>query len=78
MSIEIEVLNGNESWPIAEPLFKEVWPPEVVQTLPWAGIVFAHADLRVLVQTEAGEAACTGARWYGMDAGCAPAESAAF
>jgi aminoglycoside 2'-N-acetyltransferase I len=58
MSIEIEVLNGSESWPIAEPLFKEVWPPEVVRTLPWADIVFAHADLRVLVQTETGEAVC--------------------
>jgi aminoglycoside 2'-N-acetyltransferase I len=58
MSIEIEVLNGNESWPIAEPLFKEVWPPEVVRTLPWADIVFAHADLRVLIQTETGEAVC--------------------
>jgi aminoglycoside 2'-N-acetyltransferase I len=58
MSIEIEVLNGNESWPLAEPLFNEVWPPEVVRTLPWADIVFSHADLRVLVQTEAGEAVC--------------------
>src|SRR3954454_13979641 len=58
MSIEIEVLNVNESWPIAEPLFKEVWPPEGVRTLPWADIVFAHADLRVLIQTETGEAVC--------------------
>jgi aminoglycoside 2'-N-acetyltransferase I len=58
MSIEIEVLNGSESWPIAEPLFKEVWPPEFVRTLPWADIVFAHADLRVLIQTETGEAVC--------------------
>jgi predicted acetyltransferase len=52
MSIEIDVLNGNESWPLAEPLYKAVWPPEVVATLPWADITFAHADLRVLVQAE--------------------------
>ena len=52
MSIEIEVLNGDASWPMAEPLFDAVWPPDVVAKLPWAGIVFAHADLRVLVQAE--------------------------
>src|SRR5665213_437813 len=58
MSIEIEVLNGNESWPMAEPLFNAIWPPDVVATLPWAGIVFAHADLRVLVQAEAETVVC--------------------
>jgi aminoglycoside 2'-N-acetyltransferase I len=58
MSIEIEVLNGNTSWPMAEPLFKAIWPPEVVEKLPWAGIVFAHAELRVLVQGETGDVVC--------------------
>ncbi len=58
MSIEIDVLDGNQSWPIAEPLFNAVWPPQVVAKLPWAGIVFAHAELRVLLQTETGEAVC--------------------
>ena len=58
MSIEIEVLNGNESWPMAQPLFNAVWPPAVVATLPWAGIVFANADLRVLVQAEAEGVLC--------------------
>jgi predicted acetyltransferase len=53
MSIEIEVLNGEQSWPMAEPLLEGVWPPDVVAKTAWAGIVFAHADLRVLVQTEA-------------------------
>jgi aminoglycoside 2'-N-acetyltransferase I len=52
MSIEIDVLNGGESWPMAKPLFNAVWPPEVVEKLPWASIVFAHAELRVLVQAE--------------------------
>ena len=52
MSIEIEVLNGGESWPMAKPLFDAVWPSDVVEKLPWAGIVFAHAELRVLVQAE--------------------------
>jgi aminoglycoside 2'-N-acetyltransferase I len=51
-------LNGDTSWPLAEPLFNAVWPPDVVQKLPWAGIVFAHADLRVLVQDEAEDVLC--------------------
>src|SRR5258706_12463345 len=58
MSIEIDVLNGDASWPLAEPLFNAVWPPRVVEKLPWAGIVFAHAELRVLVQSEPGGVAC--------------------
>ena len=58
MGIEIEVLNGDASWPQAEPLFAAVWPPQVVEKLPWAGIVFAHAELRVLVQDESGAVVC--------------------
>jgi len=58
MSIEIDILNGDASWPLAKPLFDAVWPPHVVATLPWADIVFAHAELRVLVQDEAGDALC--------------------
>jgi hypothetical protein len=58
MSVEIEILNGNASWTLAEPLFHAIWPPEVLATLPWAGITFAHADLRVLVQDEAGDVVC--------------------
>ncbi len=53
MGIEIDILNGDTSWPIAKPLFDAVWPPEIVRTLPWAEIVFAHAELRVLVRNEA-------------------------
>jgi aminoglycoside 2'-N-acetyltransferase I len=49
VSIEIEVLNGETSWKMAEPLLDAVWPPDVLATLSWGDIVFAHADLRVLV-----------------------------
>lgn len=52
MSIEIEIRSGDASWPTAAPLFNAVWPPEVVATLPWAKVVFAHAELRVLVEDE--------------------------
>lgn len=55
MSIEIEVLNGDASWEQAHPLFKAIWPPEVVATLPWAGITFARPELRVLVLDDTGD-----------------------
>jgi aminoglycoside 2'-N-acetyltransferase I len=58
MSIEIEVLNGDESWPMAETLFKEVWPPDVVEKLPWGHITWADADLRVLIESPSGGPAC--------------------
>ena len=58
MSIEIEILNGDASWKLAEPLFDAVWPPHVVKASPWAGIVFANPDLRVLVQDTSGDVVC--------------------
>ena len=58
MSIEIEVLNGEASWPIAKPLFEAVWPPDVVQKLPWGQVRWAHADLRVMIETPSDGLAC--------------------
>jgi aminoglycoside 2'-N-acetyltransferase I len=58
MSIEIDVVNGQESWRTAEELFEQVWPPHVLEKLPWGHIVFADADLRVLVQAEGEGAIC--------------------
>ncbi len=58
MSIEIEILNGDASWPLAQPLMEAVWPPHVLEKLPWGDVVFAHADLRVLVQSEDQGLAC--------------------
>lgn len=58
MSIEIDVLNGDASWPAAEPLLHAVWPPEVVKTRPWGHIQWAHADLRVLVETPSDGLVC--------------------
>jgi len=55
MSIEIEVLNGETSRSLAEPLLATVWPPDVVEQLVRASVVFADPDLRVLVQAEDGE-----------------------
>ena len=58
MSIEIDVLNGNTSWPAAEPLFKIVWSPEIMANKPWRHIKWANADLRVLVETPDDGLAC--------------------
>jgi aminoglycoside 2'-N-acetyltransferase I len=58
MSIEIDVLNGDESWPIAEPLFRAVWPPDAAGKLPWGHIQWAHADLRVLIEAPSDGLAC--------------------
>jgi GNAT superfamily N-acetyltransferase len=60
MSIEIEILSGAASWPQAKPLFDAVWPPDVVATLPFAGIVFANAEWRVLIETPEGIACHVG------------------
>lgn len=45
----IEVNTGDGGWPQAAPLLGAVWPSEVVATLPWRDVVWAHADHRVLV-----------------------------
>jgi aminoglycoside 2'-N-acetyltransferase I len=58
MSIEIDVLNGEQSWTLAEPLMKAVWPQQVLDKLPWGHIRFAHADLRVLIEQPEGGLAC--------------------
>ena len=51
MSIEIDILNGDASWPIAEPLHQAVWGPQQIADKPWARVKWANADLRVLIET---------------------------
>jgi aminoglycoside 2'-N-acetyltransferase I len=58
MSIEIDVLNGDASWKIAEPLYNAVWPRHVVERLSWGHVEWAHADLRVLIEGPSGGLAC--------------------
>jgi aminoglycoside 2'-N-acetyltransferase I len=58
MSIEIEILNGDHSWAQAEGLLDAVWPPDQMEELSWGHVKWAHADLRVLIETEDGELAC--------------------
>ena len=58
MTIEIEILNGDTSWPMAKPLFEAVSPPEVMQKLSWGNVRWAHADLRVMIETPSDGLAC--------------------
>ena len=58
MSIEIDILNGDAAWPIAEPLFRAVWPREAVEKLSWGHIKWANAELRVLIEAPEGGLAC--------------------
>ena len=58
MSIEIDVLNGDASRKTAEPLLNAVWPPHIIEKLPWGHIEWAHADLRVLIEAPPGGLAC--------------------
>jgi predicted acetyltransferase len=50
MSIEIDILNGDASWPMARSLHEAVWGPEKVAGKPWAHVKWANADLRVLIE----------------------------
>jgi GNAT superfamily N-acetyltransferase len=52
MSIEIDVLNGDASWSLAEPLFKAVWPSHVIAKLPWGRFAFAYPEWRVVVRAD--------------------------
>jgi aminoglycoside 2'-N-acetyltransferase I len=58
MGIEIDVLNGDASWPLAEPLLNAVWSPDIAENRPWGHIKWAHADLRVLIEAPSGGLAC--------------------
>ena len=49
MSIEIDVLNGDASWPRVKPLMDAVYPPELMEKVSWRHVKWAHADLRVLI-----------------------------
>lgn len=51
MSIEIDILNGDASWPIAKPLLGAVWGHDAAGKPAWAHVKWANADLRVLIET---------------------------
>jgi aminoglycoside 2'-N-acetyltransferase I len=54
----VEIRPGEAAWEQASPLFDAVWPPEVYATFSWAHVVWAHAELRVLVWNGMNELVC--------------------
>jgi len=50
--MHIEVVDGDAGWPLAEALDREVYPPEVMATVIWRDVSWAHADKRVLLRLE--------------------------
>jgi aminoglycoside 2'-N-acetyltransferase I len=57
MTPTIEILNGNEGWPLAEALDAQCYPPEVMATIVWRDVTWAHADKRIFVRLD-GEPVC--------------------
>lgn len=56
--MRIEIRPGDAAWEQAAPLFSAVWPPELRATFSWAHVVWANAERRVLVWSDAGELVC--------------------
>jgi aminoglycoside 2'-N-acetyltransferase I len=52
VSMRIDISPGNSSWEAAEKLLDIVWPDEVVATLAWRDVKWAHADQRIMVRED--------------------------
>lgn len=58
MGIEIDIISGDAGRSAARPLLAAVWPPQAVKARPWGHLAFAHADLRVMIETPEHGVAC--------------------
>jgi aminoglycoside 2'-N-acetyltransferase I len=61
--MRIEVVDGDAGWGLVEPLDREVYPPEVMATVPWRDVTWARADKRVVVSDEEGVRCHVGVFW---------------
>jgi aminoglycoside 2'-N-acetyltransferase I len=57
MTLSIDIRGGDEGWPLAETLDRACYPPEVMATIVWRDVTWAHADKRIFVRLD-GEAVC--------------------
>ena len=48
--MRIEVLDGEQGWPVVEALDREVYTPEFMATAIWRDVVWAHADRRIVIR----------------------------
>ena len=58
MSIEIEVVSGDEGWAQADELLAAVWPLAQMDKLSWGRVTWADPDLRVMVADPDGGLVC--------------------
>jgi aminoglycoside 2'-N-acetyltransferase I len=47
--MHLDIRDGDESWREVEPLHDLVYPPEILATIVWRDVTWAHAQRRVLV-----------------------------
>lgn len=52
MATAIRVHSGEVGWPLAEALERKCYPPEVMATVVWRDVAWAHADMRFFVQAD--------------------------
>lgn len=57
MTLSIDILGGDEGWPLAEALDRQCYPPGVMATIVWRDVIWAHADKRIFVRLD-GEPVC--------------------
>jgi aminoglycoside 2'-N-acetyltransferase I len=51
--MRLEIRAGDAGWTEIAPLFAVVYPPDVLATIVWRGVTWAHADRWVLIYREA-------------------------
>lgn len=61
--MRLEMRAGDEGWTEIEPLFARVYPPDVLATIVWRGVTWAHADRWVLVYVEERLVSAVGMYW---------------
>lgn len=57
MTLAIDILDGKEGWPLAEVLDRQCYPPEMMATVIWRDVTWAHADRRIFARLD-GETVC--------------------
>jgi aminoglycoside 2'-N-acetyltransferase I len=57
MTLAVDIVDGHEGWPLAETIDRECYPPDVMATIIWRDVIWAHADRRIFVRLD-GEAVC--------------------
>jgi aminoglycoside 2'-N-acetyltransferase I len=58
MGIEIEIVNGDQSWSRAEELLEAVWPQAEAKNWVGGQVKWADADLRVMIDAPDGSLVC--------------------